>query len=246
MVDLAARFLLPAPAADQLAELLAILATDPGAPTAVTEPDRVLEEHLADSLVALELEPVRTASRIADLGSGAGVPGLPLAIALPAAHVSLVESNARKCAFIQQAVDRTGIANADVVRARAESWIAGRGRHDLVVARALAPPAVVLEYAAPLLRIGGAVVVWRGQRDETAEAAAARAARELGLGTPEIHRVKPYAGALERHLHVTSKVRETPSRFPRREGMALKRPLGKGPDGERQRGDLAASDRHQR
>ena len=121
-----------------------------------------------------------------------------------------------------------GIANATVVHARAESWAGGIGRHDLVTARALAPLDVVAEYGAPLLRTGGALVVWRGRRDAEAEAAGARAAEQLGLGRPEITSVRPYERAENRHLYVSSKVTETPSGFPRRPGIALKRPLGAG------------------
>jgi 16S rRNA (guanine527-N7)-methyltransferase len=87
---------------------------------------------------------------------------------------------------------------------------------------------VVAEYAAPLLRVGGTLVAWRGRRDAEAEAAGARAAEALGLSEPEIVPVQPYEGTHHRHLYLASKVRETPQGFPRRPGMALKRPLGSG------------------
>ena len=159
------QYALPEPAGAQLAALAELLSRDPAAATTVRDPARVLDDHLADALVALELPQLRAASSIADLGSGAGVPGLPLAIALPGARVALVESNGRKHAFIERALLMCGIANAEAVHSRAESWTAGRERQDIVTARALAPLAVVAEYAAPLLRIGGALVVWRGRRD---------------------------------------------------------------------------------
>jgi len=94
------------------------------------------------------------------------------------------------------------------------------------VARALAPQTVVLEYAAPLLRNGGALVDWRGRRSAEAEAQADRAATVLGLRRQEIRRVAPFEGATDHHLHVFTKVHETPPRFPRRAGIARKRPLG--------------------
>src|SRR5579875_3173812 len=100
---LAARFGLDDTAADRLGVLLEQVAGNPAAPTAVTDANRIVRDHLADSLVALELPEVRSAGVIADLGAGAGFPGLPLAIALPAARVSLVESSARKCEFIAAA-----------------------------------------------------------------------------------------------------------------------------------------------
>jgi 16S rRNA (guanine527-N7)-methyltransferase len=83
-----------------------------------------------------------------------------------------------------------------------------------------------MEYAAPLLRIGGSLVVWRGRRDPEAEAAGARAASELGLEVREPESVDPYPGAEHRYLHLVLKVKETPCGFPRREGVARKRPLG--------------------
>jgi 16S rRNA (guanine527-N7)-methyltransferase len=223
---LAARYELPDLARRQLMALLECVAADPEAPTTVTDRGGILRDHLADSLVALQLPEVRDATAIADLGAGAGFPGLPLAIALPGAQVSLVESNGRKCTFVAAAIQAAGVSNAAAVHARAESWPDGLGACDLVTARALAPLAVVAEYAAPLLSVGGSMVAWRGRRDAEDEAAGARAARELGLEPGTVAPVEPYPGALHRHLHVMRKVAPTPDRFPRRPGMARKRPLG--------------------
>jgi 16S rRNA (guanine527-N7)-methyltransferase len=210
----------------QLQTLLDCVAEDPTAPTTVTDRDGILRDHLADSLVALELAEVRHARVVADLGSGAGFPGLPLAIALPEARVSCVESNGRKCAFIEGAAEACGATNARAVHTRAEEWSDGLGTCDLITARALAPMAVIAEYAAPLLTLGGSLVAWRGQRDPDDEASADRAAGELGLEPGAVVHVEPYAGARHRHLHVMRKVSPTPDRFPRRAGMARKRPLG--------------------
>lgn len=223
---LAARYDLPPSSVDQLLALLAVVAEDDRAPTTVREPLRALEDHLADSLVALDLPQVRGAEAIADLGSGAGFPGLPLAVALPGSRVALVESNTRKAAFLEDAIRASRAANAYSIRARAEEWREGLTSLDLVTARALAPLGVVAEYAAPLLRVGGALVVWRGRRERDGEQTAAVAAAELGLEVADVLQVKPYAGAQHRHLHLMLKVRPTPERFPRRPGMALKRPLG--------------------
>jgi 16S rRNA (guanine527-N7)-methyltransferase len=222
---LARRFHLPAGAASQLDALLELVASDPLAPTAVTAPAKAVDAHLADSLVALELPAVREAVAVADLGAGAGFPGLALAVALPRARVWLVESAARRCAFLERAVHTAGIGNAQVVHARAEEWQAGREACDLVTARALAALAVVQEYAAPLLRLGGSLVAWRGRRDPAEERDAAAAAAALGLEPGEVRAVRPYPAARDHHLHVVRKVAPTPSRFPRRPGMAAKRPL---------------------
>ncbi len=225
--QLAGRYDLPAGTAPRLAALLDLVVSDALAPTTVREPRKVLDDHLADSLVALELEPVRTASTVADLGSGAGFPGLPLAIARPDARVRLVEANGRKCMFLQRAIAASELGNAEVVNARAEAWPEGIGGADLVTARALAPLDVVTEYAAPLLALGGSLVVWRGRRDPAAESAAQRAAVQLGMKVEPPRAVTPYPGADHRYLHVISKVSPTPDRFPRRPGAAQKRPLGR-------------------
>lgn len=210
----------------QLARLLETLVQDPHAPTSIRDPFRGLEDHLADSLVALELDQVRDATLIADLGAGAGLPGLPLAIALPLGDVTMVESNRRKCEFIARTIKACELTNAAVVNERIEEWPDGFERFDLVTARALAPLAVVAEYAAPLLRIGGALLAWRGRRDPADEAAAQVAAAELGLEMPGPRHVEPYPGTAHRHLQLIVKTDPTPARFPRRPGMARKRPLG--------------------
>ena len=210
----------------QLSSVLSVLEDDEHAPTAIRAHEQALREHVADSLVALDIEAVAAAWRLADLGSGVGFPGLALAVALPNAEISLVESQRRKCEFLERARAAGAVANAHVVCARAEEWRDGIGRNDVVMARALAAQTIVLEYAAPLLRLGGALVDWRGRRDSLAEDAAQRAAEALGMDRQEIRHVQPFAGATDRHLHVFVKQTETPSRFPRRAGMARKRPLG--------------------
>jgi len=226
IAGLGERFSLPPAHQAQLQTLHDILVADPLAPTTISDPRRVLEDHLADSLVALEIEEVRKASAIADLGSGAGLPALPLAVALPGARVTAVESNARKAEFISRAAAACGLDNVTVAAVRAEELLGDREGFDLVTARAVAALPVVAEYAAPLLRVGGMLLVWRGRRDPEDEAAAAAAAPELGLESREPVPVAPYPGAAHRHLQPLIKVAETPARFPRRPGMARKRPLG--------------------
>ena len=206
--------------------MLSAIAADEHAPTKVRDHDRALEVHVADSLVALELDAVRSATSLADLGSGAGFPGLALAIAQPGATVNLIESQRRRCEFLERVRGLAEIENVRVVCSRAEEWRDGVAANDVVTARALAPQPVVLEYAAPLLRVGGALVDWRGARVEEDEAAAIRAAALLGLRRLEVRAVTPFADATNLHLHVFVKDEATPRRFPRRAGIARKRPLG--------------------
>ena len=235
--ELVTRHGLPEGAQVPLRCLFELLVEDPHAPTALRDPARVLDDHLADSLVSLELEALRLARTVADIGSGAGLPGLPIAAAMPQCRFSLVESSERRAAFIAFAVARCQLPNVEVIHARAESWREGRGEFEIVTARALASSPVVLEYAAPLLAIGGRLIAWRGRRDAVDEAAATKAASELGLQLEEVRRVQPYPEAQHRFLHVWLKVTATPARFPRRPGVAVRRPLGTRP---------RPSDRHRR
>ena len=206
--------------------MLSAIAADEHAPTTVRDRQRASEIHVADSLIALELDAVGTATSLADLGSGAGFPGLALAIARPNATVSLIESQRRRCDFLERVCELARVENVRVVCSRAEEWRDGLAGNDVVTARALAPQPVVLEYAAPLLLLGGVLVDWRGARVAEDEARADRAAPLLGLRRLEIRAVVPFAGATNLHLHVFVKDEATPARFPRRAGIARKRPLG--------------------
>jgi 16S rRNA (guanine527-N7)-methyltransferase len=223
--ELAARYALPAQAPRQLAEILELVAAEPTSITTVRNPVEGVELHVADSLAGLEVEEVRNAQRIADLGAGGGFPGLALAVALPDVHLTLVESVGKKCDFLRRAAEGVGLSNVEVVNARAEGWAAGIGTQDVVTARALAPLNVLAEYAAPLLRLGGALVAYKGRRDPSEEADAMAAADVLGLESTPPRPVSPLPAGDIRHLYLYLKVRETPARFPRREGMARKRPL---------------------
>jgi 16S rRNA (guanine527-N7)-methyltransferase len=210
---------------EALEAILALQAEDPAAPTTVSDPAAAIDRHVADSLVAVDVPAVRHARRIADLGSGAGWPGLALAAALPDARVALVESAIRHCRYLERVVAAGRLENAEVVHARAEEWPDGLNANDVVTVRALAALPVLCEYAAPLLADGGVLVAWKGAvgEDEASEGAAAAAL--LGLEPAEVLAVDPYPAAERRTLHLYRKVAPTPDRFPRRAGMAVKRPL---------------------
>jgi 16S rRNA (guanine527-N7)-methyltransferase len=199
----------------------------------VSEPAEAMDAHVADSLSGLAVSDLSRARRIADVGAGAGFPGLALAIALPGARVDLIEAAGRKTAVIGRLAQAAELPNARAIAARAEDWArtpaalgGGGSAYDAVVARAVAALPVLVEYAAPLLRESGVLVAWKGARSEEEEAGGAAAAAAIGLAPEEVMRVEPFEGARDRHLHVFRKVAPTPERFPRRAGMAVKRPLG--------------------
>jgi 16S rRNA (guanine527-N7)-methyltransferase len=216
------------PALDELLRSLA----EPRAPIATSTVPRARDVHIADSLTGLELESIRSAGRIADLGSGAGLPGLVLAATLPDAQVDLIESIERKCAFLRDAIQRMGLANAAIVCRRSEDWagVEGRETYDAVVARSVGSLAALAELASPLLREDGVLVAWKGKRSAQEEAEASRAADRLAMQPMEIRSVQPYPSSRDRHIHLLRKNGPTPNWLPRRPGMATKRPFGAEPN----------------
>ncbi|MFN2612384.1 MAG: 16S rRNA (guanine(527)-N(7))-methyltransferase RsmG [Solirubrobacterales bacterium] len=217
-----------------LAGLVSLLSGDDAA-TSVSDPAEIWRVHIADSLSGIEAGELRGARRIADLGAGAGLPGLVLAAALPAVQVDLIESIGRKCEFIERAAGAAGIANARAVNQRAETLALGDSReaYDAVTARAVGRLATLSELASPLLKEGGVLVCWKGRRDAEEEAEAARAAERLAIEPEEVRTVGPYAGSRHRHIHRLRKNGPTPGGLPRRPGMAKKRPFGSEPEGTR-------------
>jgi len=208
------------------------VAGDRTAPSSVRRPGDAWRVHIADSLSGLEVESLRRASSIADVGAGAGFPGLPLAVALPTARIDLIEATARKCQFIERAIRAAGLSNAEVVCRRAEEWAAadppagGRAAYEAVTARAVGRLATLAELASPLLVDDGVLVAWKGRRDGEEEAEMDRATERVAMEVEEVRWVGPYAGSRNRHIYVMRKTGPTPSQLPRRPGMAKKRPYG--------------------
>jgi 16S rRNA (guanine527-N7)-methyltransferase len=189
---------------------------------------RAWQVHVADSLTGLEVPELRQARRIADVGAGAGFPGLVLAVALPGAHVDLVESVGRKCEFMRRAAGAAEISNARVLNLRSEDLAAGEGRacYDAVTARAVGRLSTLAELASPLLKPNGVLVAWKGKRDADEEEQLRNAASMLAMSPEAILEVGDRAGSEHRHLHVVRKAGPTPANLPRRPGMAKKRPRG--------------------
>ena len=199
--------------------------------TRVTGPDEVWTRHFLDSLsVAWGLPDGALGPEVSliDVGSGAGLPGVPLKIAYPEVALVLLEANGKKAAFLENLVGMLGLEDARVVRSRAED--AGR-RHDLreafdvVVSRAVAPLEVLVELTLPFCKVGGVAVAQKGAGVEGEVERARNAVRLLGGGEPRTYGVTPPGSDVARSLVVVDKVRGTPERFPRRPGIPAKRPL---------------------
>jgi 16S rRNA (guanine527-N7)-methyltransferase len=193
---------------DRLERWIAALVATPGL-TAIDDPEIARRDLVEDSLRAVPvLEQLE--GPIVDVGSGGGVPGIPLAAVLPEREFILLESNRRKADFLEE--QTAAFPNVSVLRGRAEEQ--PKETYGVALAKALAPPPVAAEWCLPLVRVGGAAVLWVGPTVDTA--AVERAAAQLGGGP-----VEDREGLL-----VLAKVEPTPAGFPRRPGIARKRPLG--------------------
>ncbi len=193
-------------------------------------------ELVGDALALLAVDELLSAATSAgggpwaDLGSGGGLPGIPLALALPGVRLTLIEAVGKKCVFLREAVARVGLQErVDVACARSEELAAlgrpGRGRFAVVLAKAVGPLAVVVELAGPLLGPGGLLVVSKTAAAAQREAPAGEAAGVacgLARGRTVALTRSPLPGSV---AVVFEKVAPTPERFPRRPGMAAKRPL---------------------
>jgi 16S rRNA (guanine527-N7)-methyltransferase len=200
-----------------------LVAGEPVSLTAIRDPERLREELVDDALTACRVIGDNLPSAVVDVGSGNGSPGIPIALWY-GSPVTLLESVARKGAFLVRCSEQLGVG-CPVVVERSETFARGEGRDrfDLALARALAPPPVTLELCLPLLRAGGQLIVWTGRLD--AEPLGAISA-QLGGGPPRSVITGP-----GRALLVVEKLAATPARFPRRPGMAGKRPLASLPSG---------------
>lgn len=192
---------------ERLRRWLESLLATPGL-TSIRDLDEARRVHVEESLAAVEIVR-RFEGPIVDVGSGGGAPGIPLAAALPEHQVTLLEANGRKCAFLREAARE--FPNVAVVQGRAEEQ--ETDRFGVAVAKALAPPPVAAEWCLPLVAPGGGVVLFVGPSADAA--AASRVSERLGGGPAE-----QAPGLL-----VLPKLEPTPPGFPRRPGVAKKRPL---------------------
>jgi 16S rRNA (guanine527-N7)-methyltransferase len=199
---------------DRLALLVGLICATPVGVTAVRDPAQAAARHVLDSLAGLPSVDAAPPGPLADVGSGGGLPGLVLATVRPARETHLIEATARKATFIEEAA-RALELRVEVHAARSEDLARGalRDACSCVVARALAPPPIAAELCLPLCRPGGRLVLWSR---EPAGEELARAAQELN-GT--------VLGSECPGVLVIGKRAATPERFPRRPGMAAKRPL---------------------
>jgi 16S rRNA (guanine527-N7)-methyltransferase len=194
--------------------------------TAVRDPDEAWNRHLLDSLSLLPLVQAVEAGRVLDLGSGGGLPGIPLAITMPQVHFMLLEATGKKATFLSDTASALGLDNIEVLDERAETigepGCVHRGAWDVVTARAVGPMNVLLELAVPLLVEGGLLLAIKGERAKAELAEASVAIRVLKSRVVETRRTSTGT------IVVIEKIDRTPADYPRRPGEPKRQPIGTG------------------
>lgn len=216
---------------DQLARYLALVleANTRMNLTAIREEDAAWRRLIIDSLTVLPgLDMLEPGSQVIDVGSGAGLPGVPLAIARPGLKLTMLEATGKKAAFIQSCIDELGLKNAKVVSERAETVGQNpsfRGQYAAAVSRAVGPMSLVLEYSLPLVSVGGRVLAMKGPKAEQELEEASDALTILGAGDLAI--VDAYPESFGNDLVIVSIIKEaeTPEEYPRLPGVPKKQPL---------------------
>ncbi len=191
----------------------------------------ILLEHIADALSCALSGLLTTHQQMVDVGTGAGLPGIPLQVAYPNLRLTLLEATAKKAKFLETAIEELDLPGIEIVNRRAEEIGAtaeNRDSFDIAVARAVAGLPVVIEYCAPLVRPGGAIIAMKGNPTSTELAAGQRAAEEVGAELTTVRAVPfiPEMVQKERNLVILRKTKATPQEFPRRAGLAKQKPLG--------------------
>lgn len=193
--------------------------------------DRILLDHVLDSLSCFVHDPLSDARNTADVGSGGGLPGIPISIVRRDLRTTLVESTGKKASFLRVAAEDLALESVNVVNARVEDVSRTRehrGAYDIATSRAVSRLSVVAEYCVPLLGVGGRAIAMKGRLEREEFEEGIRAVGVLGAQVSGVEPVEmlPEVGEKERNLVIIRKVKETPARYPRKPGTVVKRPLG--------------------
>lgn len=196
--------------------------------TAIREPEQIQQRHFLDSLTCATVMGGGNGRSLIDVGTGAGFPGLPLKILYPQLRLTLVESVAKKTQFLQAVVTNLGLENVQIHAERVEvlgQMAVHRQQYDWAVARAVAELRVLVEYLLPLCRVGGHVLAQKGENVLNETAVSRSAIHKLGGADPQIHPIQLPGRAETHYLVLIPKITNTPDVYPRRVGVATKRPL---------------------
>ena len=196
--------------------------------TRITEPDEFIIKHYLDCLVCCQFPEYIEAQSIIDVGTGAGFPGIPLAIMSPDKNLVLMDSLAKRLRIIDELCGECGITNVTTVHARAEELARNkqhREKYDLCVSRAVANMSTLSEYCLPFIKKGGYLMAYKGQEAETEARDAAHAVKTLGGKIVEIRDAKLDPYDISHSIIIVEKVASTPAKYPRKAGTPSKEPL---------------------
>lgn len=197
--------------------------------TGIKEPTRIAIEHFVDSLAPIAFGLLRDGASLIDVGTGAGFPGLPIAIAAPGILVALLDASYKKMVFLNAVRERIGLTNVELLHGRAEEFAHRpecREAYDIAVARAFGRIDVVLECCMPFVKVGGRAIAYKGPSVFSELSFGKIAARELGGAIVDVIEFKLPTTELKRTLVIVEKLEPTAHRYPRRPGIPEKRPLG--------------------
>ena len=196
--------------------------------TAITQDEEIIIKHFFDSLTCLTVINVKRPISIADIGTGAGFPGIPIKIALPHIQLTLIESVVKKSEFCSLAVENLHLKNVKVLTRRVEEIgqdLQFREQFDYVVARAVSGLSTLAEYALPLIKIGGDFIAMKADHIEQELQSGEKAIEMLGGEIHSVRLIELPKNMGNRSLIVVNKNQKSPPEYPRRVGIPKKRPI---------------------
>lgn len=196
--------------------------------TGITERGAVYEKHFYDSMTLTKVVDLNEVSSLADIGSGAGFPSIPLAIAFPHLKVTIVDSLAKRIRFLEELTSQLGLAYVSPLHGRAEDVArlrAHRDQYDIVTARAVARLAVLNEFCLPFVKAGGTFIAMKGTGISEELSESKYSIDKLNGKLVRIEQMQLPSEGADRHLVLIEKTNATPAAYPRKAGVPLKSPL---------------------
>ena len=193
--------------------------------TAITEPNEIILKHFVDSLTINKY--IKKDLKVIDVGTGAGFPGIPLSIVNQSIDITLLDSLNKRIKFLEDVINNIELKKIKAIHGRVEEFAKNkkeRESYDIATSRAVAPLNILLEYLLPLLKIGGVCICMKGSKTEVIEEAK-NALEILGGKIDKIEKIILPGSDFERNIIIVKKVKETPSKYPRKAGIPSKDPL---------------------
>ncbi|MEC0373525.1 16S rRNA (guanine(527)-N(7))-methyltransferase RsmG [Paenibacillus chibensis] len=196
--------------------------------TGITDRDQVYTKHFYDSISLGFYVDMNRVQTMADIGSGAGFPGIPLKICFPQVQLTIIDSLNKRIGFLQHIAKETGLEQVQLLHGRAEDWARKpehRDHYDLVTARAVAKLAVLNEFCLPYAKVGGIFAAMKGSSPDEEVKEATRSLKELKGRLNRVEKFSLPVEEAERHIIIIDKTAGTPGKYPRKAGTAIKTPL---------------------